>query len=117
VRMADKDMVKQAMTALGVWAEFFPPNCTPVLQPLDHSINAMFKREYEQQWALWYHQTAGTKLTAPQEKLSTAVISAHYRRKEWTRRSTPNAVQLSRKRERAASNVEEREDSNRRQRT
>jgi hypothetical protein len=53
-------------------------------------------------------------LGSPREKLIVAMISAHYKRKDWTRRSTPTAVQLSRKRERAASNVEEREDGNRR---
>jgi len=56
-------------------------------------------------------------LGSPREKLIMAMITARYKRKDWTRRSTPTAVQLSRKRERAASNVEEREDGNRRQRT
>ena len=64
----DSPMVKEEMERLGVRAEFFPPNCTPVLQPLDHSVNASFKREYEAQWAVWYQQTAGTKLTAKGNK-------------------------------------------------
>ncbi|MGH7240476.1 MAG: hypothetical protein ACREHG_10510, partial [Candidatus Saccharimonadales bacterium] len=46
-----------------VYALFLPPNCTPLVQPLDHSLNAVFKRFYEEQWRIWYHNVSHTKLT------------------------------------------------------
>jgi hypothetical protein len=41
----------------GVGYEFFPPHCTPILQPLDQSVNREFKREYEKEWAKWFQET------------------------------------------------------------
>ena len=42
----------------------FPPNCSPLLQPLDHTINASLKREYERLWAEWYKEVGRKRLTA-----------------------------------------------------
>ena len=36
---------------------FFPPHCTPILQPCDQNVNHMFKMEYERQWAEWMAET------------------------------------------------------------
>jgi transposase len=41
----------------GVGYEFFPPHCTPILQPLDQTVNREFKREYEKEWAKWFQET------------------------------------------------------------
>jgi len=55
--------VLECFTDNKVHAIFFPANCTPLVQPLDHSLNADFKRFYEEQWRIWYHEVSHTKLT------------------------------------------------------
>ena len=37
--------------------EFFPPHCTPILQPCDQNVNHLFKLEYERQWREWMEET------------------------------------------------------------
>jgi DDE superfamily endonuclease len=56
--------VKQCMEEQKIRVEFFPANCTPLLQPLDHSLNAMFKLAYEEEWRNWYMRVSGSKRTA-----------------------------------------------------
>jgi transposase len=41
----------------------FPPNCTPLLQPLDHSINAILKQGYEEEWCKWHREVGRKRLT------------------------------------------------------
>jgi hypothetical protein len=43
--------------------EFFPPNCTPLVQPLDHSLNASTKHFYEEEWRLWFHSALSDQKT------------------------------------------------------
>ena len=40
-----------------------PPNCTPLLQPLDHSINSMLKQGYEEEWCTWHREVGRKRLT------------------------------------------------------
>jgi hypothetical protein len=37
--------------------QFFPPHCTPILQPCDQNVNHIFKMEYERQWREWMEET------------------------------------------------------------
>ena len=46
--------VKRLMEEHKIRADEFPPNCTPILQPTDHSVNNIVKRGYEEQWRQWY---------------------------------------------------------------
>lgn len=49
----DSAVSMSALQLHSVHAIFFPPNCTPILQPCDQNINHMFKLAYERQWRLW----------------------------------------------------------------
>lgn len=48
----------EALTAFNkgkVLANLLPPNTTPVLQPLDHTLNSKFKLNYTKAWSYWYN--------------------------------------------------------------
>jgi hypothetical protein len=63
VKSHTRPVVLLCFTDNKVNAIHLPPNCTPLVQPLDHSLNATFKRVYEEQWRIWYHNVSHTKLT------------------------------------------------------
>jgi hypothetical protein len=46
--------VWNAMLDGGFQFEFFPPNCTPILQPCDMNINREFKRVWTSCWLDWF---------------------------------------------------------------
>ena len=50
----DGDLAMKAMREHGVSCAFFPPNCTPILQPCDQNVNHIFKLQYERRWAEWF---------------------------------------------------------------
>jgi hypothetical protein len=50
----DSDEVVAMMKGEGIKHEFFPPKCTPILQPLDQNVNQLFGYEYAKQWERWY---------------------------------------------------------------
>ena len=49
-----------ALAAHGIAYEFFPPNCTPILQPCDQNVNHFFKAEYEREWSDWMKAEGGS---------------------------------------------------------
>ena len=48
------DEVVATMRRGGIKHEFFPPKCTPILQPLDQNVNQLFGLEYAKQYEEWY---------------------------------------------------------------
>ena len=48
------DECEDAARQLGIRVERLPPNCTPVLQPCDQYVNALFKQYYQDEWFEWY---------------------------------------------------------------
>jgi hypothetical protein len=50
----DCDEVVAMMRSEGIRHQFFPPRCTPILQPLDQNVNQLFGLEYAKQWERWY---------------------------------------------------------------
>ena len=48
------DEVVATMRGGGITYEFFPPKCTPLLQPLDQSVNQLFGLEYAKKYEEWY---------------------------------------------------------------
>ena len=56
---------------LGIQVECLPPNCTPILQPCDQYVNALFKQYYHDEWFEWYKQR-GSKQHGPSRATSTA---------------------------------------------
>ena len=59
----DNESAMQAMAEAKVRCEFFPPNCTPILQPLDQNVNKMLKEEYEKRWEKWFIEVGSRQLT------------------------------------------------------
>jgi hypothetical protein len=79
----------------GVGHEFFPPHCTPILQPLDQTVNREFKREYEKEWAKWFQETGclgrtpkGNRKAATEDEVNVWVATA-------LSRITPHMVRVS----------------------
>ena len=50
----DSEVSMAAMARHYVECTFFPPNCTPILQPCDQNVNHIFKLQYEKCWAAWF---------------------------------------------------------------
>ena len=80
----------------GAGYEFFPPHCTPILQPLDQTVNREFKREYEKEWAKWFQETGcfgrtpkGNRKAATEDEVNAWVanalsrVTAHMVRVSW----------------------------------
>jgi hypothetical protein len=63
VRIHRHQSVSNLLTEHKVKYEFFPPNCTPLVQPLDHSLNASTKHFYEEEWRQWFHSALSDQLT------------------------------------------------------
>jgi hypothetical protein len=59
----DNEGAMEAMAEAQVRCEFFPPNCTPILQPLDQNVNKMLKEEYEKRWEKWFIEVGSRQLT------------------------------------------------------
>ena len=78
--------VEGAMDTEKIKAEFFPPNCTPILQPLDHSFNRTFKRGYEDEWRKWYHREGAYRKTKKGNKRKATVHTVH----QWIATSLSN---------------------------
>lgn len=79
----------------GVGYQFFPPHCTPILQPLDQTVNREFKREYEREWSKWFQETGclgrtpmGNRKAATEDEVNVWVASA-------LSRITPHMVRVS----------------------
>jgi hypothetical protein len=52
--------VWNAMLDGGFQFEFFPPNCTPILQPCDMNVNREFKRVWSSFWLDWFIEFGST---------------------------------------------------------
>ena len=55
--------VLASLRAEGINYLFFPPNCTPLLQPCDQNINQIFKKVYRERWEQWYYATGCQQFT------------------------------------------------------
>lgn len=62
------DAALEEAAKCGVNVEFLPPNTTPVIQPLDHSLNASFKIAVRTLWKDWKTNTPPTYTEAGNRK-------------------------------------------------
>ena len=62
--------VEAVVNELGIRVETLLPNCTPILQPCDQHINALFKKFYEDEWLRWYIAKGHKGKTKPDEEHS-----------------------------------------------
>ena len=53
---------------IGIRVECLPPNCTPILQPCDQHVNALFKRYYQDEWFEWYKSCGSKQKTKKDNK-------------------------------------------------
>ncbi len=94
----DSEEVVAKMTGEGIRHVFFPPNTTPILQPLDRNVNQLFGAEYARQWERWYTMEgaydftpAGNLRRAKDEEVNrwvahaVASITPHIVRVSWER--------------------------------
>ena len=94
----DSEEVVAKMRGDGIRHVFFPPNTTPILQPLDQNVNQLFGAEYARQWEEWYRTEgaydftpAGNLRRAKDEEVNrwvahaVASITPHIVRVSWER--------------------------------
>jgi hypothetical protein len=55
------EAVDKVFQELNIRHEYFPANCTPLVQPLDFNLNNLFKRAYEDEWNKWYKEVGRFK--------------------------------------------------------
>jgi hypothetical protein len=52
----DNESTTEALAIAQIRSEFFPPNTTPILQPLDQNVNQRLKLEYRKLWEAWFSE-------------------------------------------------------------
>jgi hypothetical protein len=69
-----RESVRQLTNELNIRCEFIPPNCTPHLQPLDHSLNDKFKDVYGEKHNEWFAEV-GWKLKTKKNNYKKASVN------------------------------------------
>jgi hypothetical protein len=64
----DTDEIEEVLTEKKLKTMLLPPNCTPLLQPLDHAITPPSSASTERLWAEWYKEVGCKRLTAKGNK-------------------------------------------------
>ena len=80
---------------LGVRVECLPPNCTPILQPCDQYVNALFKQYYHDEWDEWYRQRGCRQRTQQNDKHSRLRKATEDEATQWIATATARLIASS----------------------
>ena len=80
---------------LGIQVECLPPNCTPILQPCDQYVNALFKQYYHDEWFEWYKQFGSKQHTKKGNKHSRLRRATEAEVNQWIANATARLIASS----------------------
>jgi len=87
---------EQCARTVGVRVETLPPNTTPILQPCDQYVNALFKGYYHEEWQEWYMEVGHKDKTKPHDQHSNLRRAKEVEVNKWIANATARLIKAVR---------------------